>query len=194
MKNINFSIKFSLFLFQTVTTLQWILHSIAKDSKFQDNLRKSITDEPGNLESPLVRATLRESLRLYPVAPFVGRFMENDATIGEYGIPKGVLALASLYTSGRDPANFTDSHKFIPDRWLRNGDQSEHKVFKSHATLPFSMGSRSCVGKKIASYQIHCLITKVTSHHLCMLNIWIADLKGSRFSFSVPYVFSGLNG
>nr|ARO50439.1 cytochrome P450 [Chironomus tentans] len=145
----------------TVTTLQWMLHSIAKDSEFQDKLRKSIVDEPGNLESPLVRATLRESLRLYPVAPFVGRFIENDATIGGYGIPKGVLALASLYTSGRDPVNFTDAHKFIPDRWLRNGDQGEHKVFKSHATLPFAMGSRSCVGKKIASYQIHCLISKI---------------------------------
>ena len=111
---------------------------------------------------------MRESLRLYPVAPFVGRFLENDGKINGYNIPKGVLALASLYTSGRDPANFTDSQKFIPDRWLRNEDNNEHKVFKSHATLPFAMGSRSCVGKKIASYEIHCLITKVTAHHLCM--------------------------
>lgn len=119
------------------------------------------------MEAPLIRGCLRESLRLYPVAPFVGRFIETDAEIGNYSIPKGVLVLASLYTSGRAPENFTEPLKFIPDRWLRpdqNGnemEQGERKVLKSHATLPFALGSRSCVGKKIASYQIHCLITRV---------------------------------
>lgn len=153
-----------------------MLHSIAKDQQIQERLKKSIISEPENRETPLVRATLRESLRLYPVAPFVGRFLEADGSIGGYNIPKGVLALASLYTSGRDPASFTESLKFIPDRWLRNETETEHKVFKSHATLPFAMGSRSCVGRKIASYQIHCLITKVTAHYLYMTRTWKLEI------------------
>lgn len=114
------------------------------------------------MDPPLVRGALREVMRLYPVAPFVGRFIDLNAEIGGYGIPKGTLVLASLYTSGHDPTHFSDPHKFRPERWLRN-ESSEHKVFKSHATIPFSMGGRSCIGKKIASYQIHSLVTKVTT-------------------------------
>lgn len=115
------------------------------------------------MESPLVRGCTREAMRLYPVAPFIGRFVDLNAEIGGYLIPKGTLVLASLYTSGRDPLNFSDPNKFIPQRWLRD-ESCEHKVFKSHASIPFAMGSRSCVGKKIALYQIHSLVTKVTQH------------------------------
>lgn len=114
------------------------------------------------MEAPLVRGSLREAMRLYPIAPFIGRFIDLNAEIGGYNIPKGTLVLGSLYSTGHDPHNFTDPQKFIPDRWLRD-DNSEHKVLKPHASIPFSMGSRSCVGKKIALYQIHSLVTKVTT-------------------------------
>ncbi|KAG5682583.1 hypothetical protein PVAND_011928 [Polypedilum vanderplanki] len=142
----------------TVYTTLWLLHSIAKDAALSTKLRKDIGDNPKSMEAPLVRAALRETLRLYPVAPFIGRFIDTDAEIGNYSIPKGVLALASLYTSSRDPANFTDPLKFIPERWLRDENR---QVMNPHASMPFAIGARSCVGKKIASYQIHSLITKI---------------------------------
>jgi ecdysteroid 2-hydroxylase len=147
--------------FQTVHTVEWLLHSIAQDQELYRRLREN-ADDANTLEAPLVRGCLREVMRLYPVAPFIGRFVDLNADIGGYFIPKGTLVLASLYSSGRDPINFSDPHKFIPDRWLRN-EECEHKVFKSHASIPFAMGSRSCIGKKIALYQIHSLVTKVTT-------------------------------
>lgn len=116
----------------------------------------------GSMEAPLVRGCMREAMRLYPVAPFIGRFVDLNAEIGGYLIPKGTLVLASLYTSGRDPLNFSHPNKFTPERWLRD-ESGEHNVFKSHASIPFAMGSRSCIGKKIALYQVHSLVTKVTS-------------------------------
>lgn len=73
----------------------------------------------------------------------------------------GWMAIMSLYSSGRDPQNFTDPLKFTPERWLRGENATELKVFKPHASMPFAIGARSCVGKKIATYEIHCLITKV---------------------------------
>lgn len=71
------------------------------------------------------------------------------------------MAIMSLYSSGRDPKNFTDPLKFAPERWMRDGSESNFEAFKSHASMPFAIGARSCVGKKIATYEIHCLITKV---------------------------------
>lgn len=124
-------------------------------------MREAIAENPSDVESPLVRASLREVLRLYPIATFVTRYLDSDAKVGDYVIPKGVMALASFYTTGRDPTNFTDPLKFSPDRWLRENNETNQQVLKIQATIPFSIGSRSCVGKKIAQYQIHCLITKI---------------------------------
>jgi ecdysteroid 2-hydroxylase len=150
----------SLYL-QTVYTMQWLLHSIARNQQLANALRESIQSHPNTMESPLVRGSLRETLRLYPVAPFIGRIFEQDAEIGGYKIPSGVLVCASAYTSGRDAVNFKNPEAIIPERWLRDENKSDKAVLKPHGTLPFAMGSRSCVGKKIASYQIHCLLTKV---------------------------------
>jgi ecdysteroid 2-hydroxylase len=145
-----------------VSAVLWLLHSIAKDKSLYEKVRKDIDANPNSMEAPLVRGSVREAMRLYPVAPFIGRFIDRNAEIGGYSIPKGTLVLASAYSSGHDPLNFSDPQKFIPDRWLRDAN-GEHKVFNSHATIPFAMGSRSCVGKKIALYQIHSLVTKVKS-------------------------------
>lgn len=123
------------------------------------------------MEIPLVRACLREALRLYPVAPFIGRIMDTDAQIGDFTIPRGWMALLSMYTAGRDPIHFSQPSKFMPDRWLRDGNITDCKVFKPHASLPFAMSIRSCVGKRIATYQIHCLITKVTLIRACSSNV-----------------------
>jgi ecdysteroid 2-hydroxylase len=71
------------------------------------------------------------------------------------------MAIISLFSSGRDPQNFTHPLKFAPERWLRNETEAEFMHFKPHASMPFAIGARSCVGKKIATYEIHCLITKV---------------------------------
>jgi ecdysteroid 2-hydroxylase len=134
---------------------------LAKNNDLLKKLKYSIDENPNTFESPLVRGCLKESLRLYPVAAFVGRFLDTDAEIGGYLIPKSTLVLASHFTSGRDPTNFSHPCIFLPDRWLRKENEEEHKILKSYATLPFAIGSRSCVGKKIATYQIHTLITKV---------------------------------
>lgn len=67
----------------------------------------------------------------------------------------------SVYSAGRDPENFSQPQIFAPERWLRDENDSDMKTLKPHASMPFAIGARSCVGKKIATYETHCLITKV---------------------------------
>lgn len=137
---------------------------IAKDADLQKKMKSSITQNPSDYELPIVRASLRETLRLYPVAPFVGRLLDCDTKIGDYIVPENYMALMSFYTSGRDPANFSNSLAFAPDRWLRDSKQTEYQVLNPFGSLPFAIGMRSCVGKKVVTYQTHCLITKVKLH------------------------------
>lgn len=132
---------------------------------------------------PLVRGLVKETLRLYPVAPFIGRYLPEDARIDKYFIKKDVsvsflcvstikclyflffsqsLVLLSLYTAGRDPKHFPDPLEVMPERWLRDEHTGDYKgVYKPHASLPFAIGNRSCIGRKLALSQMQYLIAEV---------------------------------
>ncbi|XP_058826899.1 cytochrome P450 315a1, mitochondrial isoform X2 [Topomyia yanbarensis] len=138
----------------------WCLYLLAKYPSMQEQVYVSITGN--DLESPLVRGTIKEALRLFPVAPFIGRILEKDAIIGSYCIPKNTLALLSLYTAGRDAANFYRPEDFLPHRWIRENDNSmPFSPFHANASLPFAIGSRSCIGRRIALYQMQFLLSKI---------------------------------
>lgn len=141
-----------------------------KNQAVQNLVRNDIKDE--YLESTLVRGAIRETLRMYPIAPFIGRFLDTDAIIGNYYVPKNTLALLSLYTAGRDEENFYSPNDFMPQRWLRRSNKNlPEGPFSANASLPFAIGSRSCIGRKIALFQMQYLLSKVLSkYQLTVLN------------------------
>lgn len=74
---------------QSAKSVQWFLHTLAKDNSLQSKIRKNVLENPTDFESPMVRASLREVLRLYPVAPFISRIVDSDVKVGQYEVPKG---------------------------------------------------------------------------------------------------------
>ncbi|XP_022667996.1 cytochrome P450 315a1, mitochondrial-like isoform X2 [Varroa destructor] len=66
--------------------------------------------------------------------------------------------LMSLYTMGRDPKNFSNPQAFCPERWLRE-NRAESQA-NSWACLPFGLGSRSCIGRRVAEIQMQFLLTR----------------------------------
>ncbi|CAH0557394.1 unnamed protein product [Brassicogethes aeneus] len=139
----------------TAYSMQWILYLIAKNPVIQNNLRHNLQ----NNSSTLQKNILKESLRLYPVAPFLTRYLPQEATVNGYRISAGTLLIFSIYTSGRDTNYFKNPEEFNPDRWLRKGTNLAAK-----ATLPFAMGVRSCIGKKIAESQIQLTLSKLVKN------------------------------
>ncbi|XP_065089067.1 cytochrome P450 315a1, mitochondrial [Ochlerotatus camptorhynchus] len=148
----------------------WCLYLLAKNQAVQSLVRNEIKGD--YLESPLIRGTVRETLRMFPIAPFIGRFLDTDAIIGDYCIPKNTLALLSLYTAGRDEGNFYSPNEFLPQRWLRRDDKNLlFTPFSANASLPFAIGSRSCIGRKIALFQMQYFLSKVLNKYkLTVLN------------------------
>lgn len=77
--------------------------------------------------------------------------------------------MISQYTAGRCNDNFPDAEQFQPDRWNRNAiakgisnnESSLNNVKRPMATMPYAIGSRSCVGQKIANMQMHYILTEV---------------------------------
>lgn len=76
------------------------------------------------------------------------------------------LICLSLYSSARDEANFADPDKFIPSRWVRNESGYYVSHNNPHASIPFAMGVRSCLGKRFAETMIMTLIAQVIKYYL----------------------------
>lgn len=72
------------------------------------------------------------------------------------------MVVFSLYTIGRMDKHYQDADKFQPERWIRS---EERKKVNTYAYIPFALGARSCIGKKIAEAQMAFFISKVISDY-----------------------------
>lgn len=111
------------------------------------------------------KGILKESLRLYPTAPFLTRILPEKKNICGYDLSGGELIIMSLYSSGRNPLNFYQPNEFIPSRWLRNEKGNFDGIHNSYGSLPFAFGVRSCVGKKLAETQMTLLLSQVFNNN-----------------------------
>jgi cytochrome P450 len=92
-------------------------------------------------------AVLCETLRLFPPAPAVERKASQDYLLGDSKIkvPKDTFIHISTYTLHRDPDQFTDPEKFLPERFF-----PENRTHHPYAYLPFGAGPRNCLGMRLA--------------------------------------------
>lgn len=77
-----------------------MMYLLARNPDLQDELNAELLEvhRPEDIvQLPLVRGTMREALRLYPVAPFLSRYLPEDSMIGGYRVPSGV-SISILYT------------------------------------------------------------------------------------------------
>ncbi|NXM48101.1 CP27B protein, partial [Gymnorhina tibicen] len=77
------------------------------------------------------------------------------------------------YATSRDGRFFPAPNTFCPERWLRHrdtgdtpgdpGDAPGHPPGPGHpfASLPFGLGPRSCVGRRLAELQLHMALAQV---------------------------------
>jgi len=71
---------------QTAFSSQWALYVLSQNLLFQNR----IAHERAAAESQFLHGLIKETLRLYPVAPFIGRYLPQDAQIGGHHIEKNV--------------------------------------------------------------------------------------------------------
>jgi cytochrome P450 len=89
---------------------------------------------------------VRESMRLYPPAPGIGREALEDCEIGGYRIRKGSQISLVQWVVHRDPRWFDDPETFRPERW----DNDLARRIPRCAYFPFGDGPRICIGNQFA--------------------------------------------
>ncbi|XP_040827141.1 cytochrome P450 27C1 [Ochotona curzoniae] len=154
----------------TSFTLSWAVYLLARHPEVQQTTYQQIVRNLGERhvptaadvpKVPLVRALLKETLRLFPVLPGNGRVTQEDLVIGGYLIPKGTQLALCHYATSYEEENFPRAREFRPERWLREGGLGRVDNFGS---IPFGYGVRSCIGRRIAELEIHLLMIQLLQH------------------------------
>ncbi|EAT40473.2 AAEL007795-PA [Aedes aegypti] len=105
---------------------------------------------------------IKETLRLFPSVPLIGRRCVEEITIEGKTIPAGANIIVGIYFMGRDTKYFENPSQFIPERF--EGEFSVEK-FNPYKYIPFSAGPRNCIGQKFALNEMKSVISKLLRHY-----------------------------
>lgn len=102
------------------------------------------------LDMKYLECCIKESLRLYPPVPMIGRMLDEDLDFDGKIIPATVNISLSIYHANRDPKYFDDPEEFKPERFLDKILKNENAFMY----VPFSAGPRNCIGQKFAMLEL----------------------------------------
>ncbi|XP_049550203.1 cytochrome P450 4A11-like [Orcinus orca] len=137
----------------TASGISWTLYALASHPEHQQRCWEEIQSLLGDGASitwdhldnmPYTTMCIKEALRLYPPVPFIGREMSKPITfpVGP-SLPAGIALSLSFYGLHHNPKVWPNPEVFDPSRFAPGSVR--HRAF-----LPFSGGSRNCIGKQFA--------------------------------------------
>ncbi|XP_054979160.1 sterol 26-hydroxylase, mitochondrial [Sorex araneus] len=159
----------------TSNTLTWALYHLSKDPELQDALYEEVVGvvpvgrKPQHKDFarlPLLKAVLKETLRLYPVVPINSRVItEKDMEINGFFFPKNTQFVFCHYVVSRDASTFPEPDSFRPQRWLRDSQPENAGVLHAFGSVPFGFGVRACLGRRLAELEMQLILTRLIQHY-----------------------------
>ena len=150
----------------TAASLSWTLYELGrkKNRPIQEKLYQEISDIDPNLSiveavksCRYLDAVIKEGMRLHPPVPIFSRTAKEDVVVENKNIPRGTEIGIFVYALHRNPEYWDDPDDFIPERFL----DEKHARRHPYSYIPFSAGSRNCVGQKFAMLE-----EKIMLYHL----------------------------
>lgn len=155
---------------KTAFSSGFVLFYLARNPDAQERLRQEIMTvlksrdtriTPSHLAKlTFLKACVKESMRLTPLAIGVGRLTTQDIVIDNYLIPKGTMIITQNQVASRQEENFERANEFVPERWLE--DRSKRP--SSFISLPFGFGPRSCIGRRFSDMNTYVLMAKLLTN------------------------------
>ncbi|XP_037683227.1 cytochrome P450 4A11 isoform X3 [Choloepus didactylus] len=142
----------------TASGFSWALYALAAHPQHQQRCREeiqSLLGDEGTIrwdhldQMPYTTMCIKEALRLYPPVPNVSRELSKPITFPDgRSLPKGIITSLAIYTLHHNPNVWPNPEEFDPLRFAPGSERH------SHAFLPFSGGSRNCIGKQFAMQEL----------------------------------------
>ncbi|CAH1376630.1 cytochrome P450 4C1-like [Tenebrio molitor] len=104
---------------------------------------------------------IKETLRLFPVGGLIARRLTRDIVLRNYVLPKETCVCVPIFCLHRDSDLWSDPLTFDPDRFLPEEVSKRHP----YAYLPFSGGSRNCIGFRYAMMAMKTILSTVLRHY-----------------------------
>ena len=136
----------------TATALAWALERLTRHPEALDRL----TEEVRAGDDEYVDAVIRETLRLRPVLPFVGRKLTEPQTLAGHDLPAGTKVAPSIHLIHRREDLYENATAFRPERWLGVRPNPYHFI-------PFGGGVRRCLGASFAETEMRAVLRAIVS-------------------------------
>ena len=152
---------------KTTSTSIWLLYFLETKKykkRYQQIRSVSTCEDEISIDNPpsYLKAVLKESQCLYPVASFHTRVFNQDIELHGYHIPVGVNIIPQNHSSSTNEANYGENTKqFVPERWLRDVETGKRHDFNPFCSLPFGYGVRMSLGRRMAEVFIYSLFRKI---------------------------------
>jgi cytochrome P450 len=147
----------------TATALAWAFQLILAHREARERVEAEIAQAgapPGGLDAAALGrleyldAAIKESLRLRPIIPNVGRRVAAPFTVGGVTVPAGVNLAPCIYLAHRRAETYPEPEVFRPERFL--GQKAD-----PYAWFPFGGGMRRCIGIWFALFEMKVVIATV---------------------------------
>lgn len=143
----------------TALALTWAWHLLSRNPQARGWLEAeldALPDRPIAADDlprlPRTYAVVAESMRLYPPAWIMGRWLDKDLRVSGWDLPRGSVVLASQFAMHRDARFWPGALDFRPERWLDAEGRFDERVpgVPRGVWFPFGFGSRRCIGEHFA--------------------------------------------
>lgn len=110
-------------------------------------------------DMPLLRASILESLRLWPTTPLILRETAERTRWRNGVLDAGTSILIFAPFFHRDDETLVEAHRFSPDLWMQDREDSDWPL------IPFSGGPGLCPGRNLVLLTASAVLAELLRHH-----------------------------
>ena len=138
----------------TAKALSWTLYLLARSPAWQQRIADEVARVVGSGlvtaehldQLTLTRQVLKESMRLDPPAPVIGRQATTAVDLGGQRFEKGTMLIIPVWAIHRHAKLWADPDRFDPTRF----EPDKERLIKRTQFMPFGFGPRTCIGMSFA--------------------------------------------
>lgn len=153
----------------TTSGIAFTLYHLSRDADIQRKVYEELTAVLGTTdkktyfdyrilqELKYLEMVIKESLRITPPVPIIGRELTEPTVFGGVKVDAGTTINVPVFALHHSEDVFPDSMKFDPERFSVDNSEGRHPF----AYVPFSAGKRNCIGQKFAMLEVKSVVAKM---------------------------------